>query len=308
MKKSLMKRLGAAALALVLTAGALSVLAGSGPARATSIPSKAEAKTGVTVYSNAKASIDASNLAEGYVIVKYTGGKNVKIKVQVYKEGVTDPYTYNLNNQGAAETFPLTMGNGKYTIKVLENTTGNKYALAHSATVDMTLRNVFLPYLYPNQYVNYNANSAVVSKAAEIVKNAGASTDLAKIQAVFTYVTKNISYDYELAKTVQSGYLPVVDKVLESKKGICFDYAAVMSAMLRSQNIPCKLVIGYAGTTYHAWINAYIEGTGWVDKVIYFDGKDWTLMDPTFVSSGNHSDSIMKYVTDESNYKQKYAY
>ena len=80
-----------------------------------------------------------------------------------------------------------------------------------------------------------------------------------------------------------------------------------MSAMLRSQNIPCKLVVGYAGTTYHAWINVYSEETGWVE-VIYFDGTSWTLMDPTFTSSGKRSDSIMKYVTNSANYQQKYAY
>ena len=81
-----------------------------------------------------------------------------------------------------------------------------------------------------------------------------------------------------------------------------------MASMLRSQEIPCKLVVGYAGSVYHAWINAYIDGVGWVDKVIYFDGKNWTLMDPTFVSTGKGCSSIMKYVTTPSNYVQKYAY
>ena len=31
-------------------------------------------------------------------------------------------------------------------------------------------------------------------------------------------------------------------------------------------------------------------------------------MDPTFVSTGKGSDSIMKYVTTASNYSQKFAY
>lgn len=312
MKHIAWKRLGSAALAFVLVVGAvLPTILGSTPAKAAAIPAKAELKTGVTVYANTKASIDASNLGEGYVIVKYTGGKDVRIKVQVIKEGGAT-YTYNLNNQGYTEVFPLTEGNGKYTIKVLENVSGTSYALAHSVTVTLSLRNDYLPYLYANQYVNFNSSSNVVSKAAEIVNSAGATTDLAKVQAIFDFVTKNFSYDYNLASSVQSGYLPSVDKVLESKKGICFDYAAVMASMLRSQNIPCKLVVGYAQTTpqptYHAWINVYIAGTGWVDQVIYFDGTNWTLMDPTFVSTGNHSDSIMKYVTTSSNYSQKYAY
>ncbi len=170
----------------------------------------------------------------------------------------------------------------------------------------MTLRNDFLPFLYSNQYVNYTADSATVSKAAELCQNA--SGDLDKVGKVFDFVVDNFTYDYDKASTVASGYLPVVDDVLAAKKGICFDYAAVMTAMLRSQNIPCKLVVGYAGTVYHAWIDVYVEGTGWIAGAIQFDGKDWTLMDPTFVSSGKRSASILTYVTTDSNYSQKYAY
>lgn len=57
-----------------------------------------------------------------------------------------------------------------------------------------------------------------------------------------------------------------------------------------------------------AWISVYSEKDGWLDNVIYFDGKDWNLMDPTFASSSNSSDSVMKFIGDGKNYKQKYAY
>ena len=303
MKKKLsLKRVLCALLAIVLVAG-LAVTA-----LAAAIPAKAPAQSGVTVYQNAKAAVDASNLADGYVSVKYTGGKDVRIKVCITKSGTTDYYDYNLNNKGTAETFPLTGGDGEYTIGVYENTTGTKYASAYSCTVTLALTSEFSPYLYPNQYVNFSDSSKVVAKAAELIKAAGAKTDLEKVTAVYHYVVNNISYDYDLAANVASGYLPDVDKVLESGKGICFDYAAVMAAMLRSQNIPCKLVVGFAGKVYHAWINVYIEGVGWVDQLIYFDGKTWSLMDPTFVSSGKNDPAVLKYVGDGTNYSQKYAY
>lgn len=61
---------------------------------------------------------------------------------------------------------------------------------------------------------------------------------------------KTLTYDKKKAQTVQSGYLPNVDQVLASKTGICFDYAALMTAMLRSQGIPTKLVVGYTGNVY----------------------------------------------------------
>ena len=107
---------------------------------------------------------------------------------------------------------------------------------------------------------------------------------------------------------MKSGYLPELDKVLESKKGICFDYAALMAGILRSQNVPCKLVVGYAGKSYHAWISVYSEEYGWVNGAIYFDGENWQRMDPTFADSGNQSESIMKYIGDGSNYTAKYFY
>ena len=117
-----------------------------------------------------------------------------------------------------------------------------------------------------------------------------------------------MTYDTAKASSVQSGYLPNVDLVLAQKKGICFDYAALMTAMLRSQDIPTKLVVGYTGNRYHAWINVYLEGQGWVDNIIYFDGTSWKLMDPTFASSGNQSQEIMQYIGNGANYQAKYSY
>lgn len=303
MKHTKLARILSAVLALALTVSlaATAVLAG-----AASVPAKAEVKSGVTVYSNAKGKVDASNLSEGFVTVTYTGGKDVRIKVRITKTGSTTNYDYNLNNKGNAETFPLTEGDGEYSITILENTTGNKYASAYSCKVTLKLSSQFAPFLYSNQYVNFTSTSKTAAKAAELT--AGKTSDLDKVSAIYHFAVDNITYDYELAKTVTSGYLPNVDSVLEKKSGICFDYAALMTAMLRSQDIPCKLVVGYAGKVYHAWINVYIDGVGWVDQLIYFDGKDWSLMDPTFVSSGKSSPDVLKYVGDGTNYTQKYAY
>lgn len=289
----------------VATALSLSwAVVGTGTAAGT-LPARAEVKQGVSVYSNSKGEVDASNLSEGYLFLRYTGGKSVRIKVQIIKQnGVT--YTYDLNNAGQRETYPLTEGNGNYTVKILENTTENRYAQAYACTLSLTLRDPMAPFLYSNQFVNYTADSATAVKAEQLT--AGVQDTLGKVGAVFNFVVDNFTYDSQRAATVQSGYLPNVDQVLAEKKGICFDYAAVMTAMLRSQGIPCKLVVGYAGTVYHAWISAYSEETGWMEGIIYFDGVSWTMMDPTFTSGGKRSQSILDYVTNPSNYQQKYAY
>ena len=131
---------------------------------------------------------------------------------------------------------------------------------------------------------------------------------LQKVGAVYNYVIKNTTYDRAKAASVTSGYLPNLDQVLESKQGICFDYAALMTGMLRSQGVPCKLVIGYAGTAYHAWISVWAEGIGWVENAVYFDGTTWQRMDPTFASTGGQSEQIMAYIGNGQNYSAKYLY
>ena len=81
-----------------------------------------------------------------------------------------------------------------------------------------------------------------------------------------------------------------------------------MSAMLRSQGVPVKLIVGYTGSAYHAWINVYSETEGWIEGQIYFNGNEWKLMDPTFASSGGNSESIRQYIGNGANYTAKYQY
>jgi transglutaminase/protease-like cytokinesis protein 3 len=246
--------------------------------------------SGTKTQTNQKAVIDYSNTKDGYVMVKYTSTTTKRLKVQV--QGPNTTYTYNLTADGQWETFPLSDGNGSYQVAVYENISDTKYSTVLTASFSVTLTDEFAPFLRPNQYVNYENATATVAKAAELT--AGMTDVLDKVQAVYDYVVTNITYDKKLAATVQSGYLPDLDAVLAKKTGICFDYAAVMAGMLRSQGVPCKLVVGYAGKTYHSWISVYSEETGWVDGVVFFNGTAWQRMDPTFASSGKQSASIMK--------------
>ena len=250
-----------------------------------------------------RAVIDYSNTGDGYVMVQFFGQTDKRLKAQV--KGPNTTYTYNLT-AGQWEVFPLSDGNGAYQTAVFENVTGSKYATVTSVSFDVALEDEFAPYLLPNQYVNYSPNDSVVQKAAQLA--GGESDTLKKVELVYDFVVTTLTYDRERAATVKSGYLPHLDSVLKEKKGICFDYAALMTAMLRSQGVPCKLVVGYAGTTYHAWISVWTAETGWVDGAIFFDGAVWHRMDPTFASSANRSDSIMQYIGDGSNYSEKYLY
>ena len=260
---------------------------------------------GKKTFSGGGATIDASNASEGYIMVKISGSG--KIKLQITKSGKKTTYTYDLKGGGKYQTFPLTAGKGKYTVKVFKNVSGNQYAEALSANVDAAITDSLRPFMYPSQYVDYTTSSAVVKQSNTLAS--GAKNQLEIVTKVYKYVIGNISYDTQKAKTVKSGYLPEVDKILSAKKGICFDYAAVMASMLRAQKIPTRLEVGYvSGNLYHAWISVYIKDVGWIDNAISFDGKSWKLMDPTFASSGGASQETMKFIGNGTNYSVSYMY
>ena len=250
-----------------------------------------------------KAVIDYSNTKDGYVMVQYTASTSQRLKAKVI--GPKTEYIYNIQ-PGQWTTFALADGSGSYTVKVYENTSGNRYATVANITFSAVLTDEFAPFVRPNQYVDYEDAKATIAMAEKL---AGTEKDpMKKVEKIYDYVVETLSYDKERAETVESGYLPNLDDVLEHKKGICFDYAALMAGMLRSQGVPCKLVVGYAGETYHAWISVWSEKSGWVDGAIFFDGTAWQRMDPTFASTADNSQAILEYIGNGKNYSEKFIY
>lgn len=258
--------------------------------------------SGSNTFGNDAVTIDASNTGEGYIMVRYNGS-NQKVKLQfATPDGIT--YSYFLKS-GSFETFPITGGTGSYHIDVLENVSGDMYAVAYAQDFDVSTVDEFKPYLYPNQYSWFTADSKAVAEGVLLAKSA--DTDLDVVSSIYDYVINNITYDEAKAASITTDYLPVVDETMNTQKGICFDYAALMTCMLRSQGIPTKLEVGYSGQAYHSWISTYIKDVGWVDNIIEFDGTNWSLMDPT-LAANNDGDSVKEYVGDGSNYTVKFSY
>lgn len=246
-------------------------------------------------------SIDVGNEGEGYLYVSYLGNnKDVKMQLSC-NDGIT--YTYKISERDTV--IPLTQGSGDYHLIVYEGMGDGQYAVIFTDERQINVVNEFGPYLYPSYYVDFTDKTKAVAIGKEL---AGSCTcDLEVIAAVYDYVIANISYDHEEAETVASDYVPDVDEILETKKGICFDYASLMASMLRSQRIPTRLEVGYAGDAYHAWVTTYVEDIGWINGIIQFDGVDWTLMDPTFAANADGK-TLKKFIGSGDNYTTKYMY
>jgi transglutaminase-like putative cysteine protease len=255
-------------------------------------PDLAEGKAG--------ALIDLSAAAEGYVAVSATSDK--RLKFQVRKDDWT--YNYDLASDGTPSIFPLQCGNGHYTFRIMENVTEKKYVQIGGAERDVTLIDEFQPFLRPSDYVDYSPDSACVKKAAELAS--GCSTRLEVVGAVYNYVIRNVRYDTRKAKNVTSGYLPYPDETMSTGRGICFDYASLTAAMLRSQGVPTKVIFGYVSPDdlYHAWNMFYTEESGWVTVSFEVSKNSWTRLDLTFTANGAND----KFVGDGSNYADVYSY
>lgn len=258
---------------------------------------------GTSVFSEEKAEVDYGNASDGYISVMYSGS-SAQAKIRIKNGSVQ--YDHDVSLGGKRDFIPL-MGSGSYSVMVYEHISGKNFAPVLSGEFEVTLKNETDTYIYPNKYVNFAKGSACVKKAAEVC--AGKSGDVEEIAAIFDYIADNISYDKQLAKTVQSGYIPDPDKTLASGKGICFDYASLFAAMCRSRGIPARLVIGYAEPNiYHAWNEVYTDETGWITPELFLKKKGYNITDATFYSSNSNKEKIAGYISDDKNYTAMYRY
>ena len=190
----------------------------SGPPRDNTPQVLTPSADGTVVFDNDYASIDASNQSQGYIMVSYSGSCE-KVKVQITGPD-QNTYTYLLTARNEYTTFPLSSGNGTYLIQVMENVGGDSYVVSLTHDVDVQIENEFLPFLYPNQYVDFNADSQAVAKGSELAANTWSGLEV--VQNIYNFVIKNISYDTEKATSVSYGYIPNVDDTLTSGTGICW--------------------------------------------------------------------------------------
>lgn len=201
--------------------------------------------------------LDKGGIEYGIIGVSYPKEDGIRYKVAVKKGSET--YYYDYVGPGT-EFYPLQLGNGEYEISLLRNLSGTKYVLVHKDTVRLNLENENAVYLQSVQNIHYEPGMKAVSKAEELTR--GIDDTLEKVKAVHHYIVSNIQYDYDFDFKADKQYIPDIEKTFSTKKGICYDFASLFAAMLRSQGIPAKLVKGYSENVkgYHAWNEVLVDG------------------------------------------------
>jgi len=208
-------------------------------------------------------------------------------------------YQYDIVARNTYLGIPLQLGNGTYTLTVYEQVEGTSYTPKMSHSFSVSLQSSLRPFTASSIMSDFSRGSGCVSKARSLCS--GIDTQDGKVSAVYSWIVSNIAYDRALASSITKQqidvYLPDPDRTYSSRKGICYDYASLMCAMLRSQGIPTRLIKGSTPLGYHAWNEVFFEGRGWVVVAAFrwkeIDGAGWVMLDSTFAASGMSPEKIL---------------
>jgi transglutaminase/protease-like cytokinesis protein 3 len=220
-------------------------------------------------------------VAKGLVKVQFSGDTSKKVKVLVDLNGTQHIYIIRNNDPNFV---PLQMGNGTYKISVLQNVAGNKYKPLVSQSVEVKDVDVNTMYTSPSLLIDYSMTMEAVKAYLNMTKGAERND---AIQKIYEDLVKGYSYDFDKVNQLPADYVPVIDQVYKDKKGICYDYSALLASALRSQGVPTKLVMGYAPDVkeYHAW------------NEILIDGK-WVVVDTTYDSQMEKGGAAYTFAKD----------
>ena len=215
---------------------------------------------GITETSE-RLTIDYSHIDRGYVMVK---ARKTEQRMKLRVEHGDDSLHYEINGDGRYETIPLQFGSGKYrfTLFVSLSRNGNRYTRAGQMTLKCSMEDEDSCFLYPNQYVRYDADSPLVVKAGALCEGMEEPEEIA--ETICQYVDQHYDYDWVKYFTVKAedtrNLLPDIETTWQNGIGVCQDLSALLCAMLRSQGIPARLVIGTADGECHAWVLIIIDG------------------------------------------------
>lgn len=166
--------------------------------------------------------------------------------------------------------------------KVLPSAFETELSVRANATVTEDLE------LYVTEQERIESEDAkIIAKAKELTEDI--SSDYKKALAIFEFVNTELQYDTS-SSYANRGAL----SALESKRGVCEEFASLYVALCRAVNIPSRVVEGYKidkkdveqedgqyETQYdiinHAWAEIYLDDYGWLPvepTIIYMVGNE----------------------------------
>lgn len=209
--------------------------------------------------------INKASIHQGVITINATSDGTMAVRV--VKDNLHNDYVVS-----GTTRLPLQHGNGNYTVYVLKNVSGSKYKIVQSQKISLNMESLKDVYLQSIQMIQWNQENLAIEKAKELTQNATSAQE--KVALIYDYIYSNINYDNQKESQLTSTYVPDIDNTILAGSGICYDYASLFAAMLRSVDVPTKLVMGHKDDiqVYHAWNQIYLEESNqWITVDITYD-------------------------------------
>lgn len=115
---------------------------------------------------------------------------------------------------------------------------------------------------------------------------AGKETDKDKFDAIFSWVGENIHYDYNTYLSPRGAATPQLKRILQTKSGICVDYAFLMDTLCKIAGIQNVSVYGYVkDDLFDVDDSLYIDNHAW--NAVKLDNY-WYVYDVTWSAGRYH--------------------
>lgn len=169
----------------------------------------------------------------------------------------------------------------------------------------------FSAYLNPEPYIEPN-NALIKETAQQLVGNE--SNPYIKAKTLYKFVATKMKYNLD-SPIKNTGSVNAMEDIMKAEinqqqGGVCYDYATLYVALLRSQGIPARVISGFKISSFdledlesydqiniiynlHSWVEFYLEPYGWV------------FADPTVDSISDDSDIFQNFIGTNNLYIKK---
>jgi hypothetical protein len=141
-----------------------------------------------------------------------------------------------------------------------------------------------------------SADSSIIFRKVDSLTG-GSKSDFDKVKVIFSWITQNIQYDYEMYGKYLSRsneyHSKSIFATFDSKKGICNDFAQLFKSMVSHAGIKCEVITGYGRYEDDDFFaELYFLKHAWNAVLI---NKSWLLLDVTWASIFNRSAGYTGY-------------
>jgi hypothetical protein len=237
---------------------------------------------------------DLMSLGQGVLRARVNEETDAERRFLVRRKDIFKQYSFAAPN-GHTVAIPIVYGSGPYEVYAEEKNADGRFEARALLKVNVEL-DEDTAYLMSNKFLNYNDGMESVRYFKQLA--AGAANRGEFISAVQQELALTLEYDEEkvaaLERTTLSSYIPDIEDTFLTRRGICYDFAALLCCVLRSNGIQARIAVGRCDLVdfLHSWVEVR-------------EGSEWKLMDPTVDAFYRDTGTVYK---DPAQYQKNYEY